>query len=165
MNIFALCEDPVVAARLHLDKHVVKMPLETAQMLSTINGGPYKPTHAKHPCTVWASTSTENYAWLVQLGLALCAEYTYRYGKVHKCQAIIESLRDAPVAVPSGPLAAFAQAMPEECKAADAVLAYQTYYREYKSYIGVWTKRSRPAFMTEKAELMDDVNKYIKEKK
>ena len=118
-------------------------------MLSTVSGGPYKPTHARHPCTVWAAASTGNYDWLVQLGLALCAEYTYRYGRVHKCQAVIESLRDAPATVPSGALAPFAQAMPEECKAADAVLAYQTYYREYKSYIGVWTGRERPAFMPE----------------
>lgn len=152
MNIFALSSDPGEAAQLHLDKHVVKMPLETAQMLSTICGGPYKPTHHKHPCTVWAAASTGNYAWLVQLGLALCAEYTYRYKRVHKCQAVIESLREAPAVVPEGPLAPFAQAMPEECKAADAVLAYQTYYREHKSYIGVWTGRSRPAFMPEQGE-------------
>ena len=152
MNIFALSNDPTEAAMLHLDKHVVKMPLETAQMLSTICGGPYKPTHAKHPCTIWAAASTGNYAWLVQLGIALSKEYTYRYRRVHKCQAVIESLRDAPPTVPAGPLAPFAQAMPEECKAADAVLAYQTYYREHKSYIGVWTGRSRPAFMPEQGE-------------
>ena len=49
MNIFYLDPDPVAAAQMQCDKHVVKMALETAQILSTVLGGPYKPTHAKHP--------------------------------------------------------------------------------------------------------------------
>lgn len=152
MNIFVLSRDVTEAARFHLDKHVVKMPLETAQMLSTICGGPYRTTHAKHPCTVWAAASTGNYSWLVQLGIALSEEYTFRYGKVHKCQAVIEQLQQPPVVVPAGPMTPFAQAMPEECKAADPVLAYRTYYREHKSHLGAWKGRERPTFMPEQGE-------------
>jgi len=147
MNIFVLSVDPHTAAIFHCDKHVVKMPLETAQMLSTICGGPYKPTHAKHPCTVWAAASTENYRWLVQLGIALSKEYTYRYRKTHKCEAIIESLREPPASVPVGARTPFAQAMPEECRHYDPVLAYQQYYALHKQHIGTWKLRVRPYFM------------------
>ena len=148
MNIFALDGDPVKAARLHLDKHIVKMPLETAQMLSTVNGGhPYKATHKNHPCTLWASKSKSNYGWLVRLGLALCDEYTYRYGKVHKCQAVIEQLKNPPECVPDGDLMAFAQAMPDECKRDDAVEAYKTYYRISKAHIATWKNRDIPEWM------------------
>ena len=147
MNIFVLDTDPNTAAILHCDKHIVKMPLETAQMLSTVCGGPYKPTHANHPCTVWARASTANYSWLWQLGIFLSEEYTYRYGKTHKCQAIIESLSEPPKTVPVGPRTPFAQAMPPECQHADAVLAYQQYYAAHKQHLAAWKFRPKPDFM------------------
>ena len=149
MNIFALHTDPEIAAVLHCDKHVVKMPLETAQMLCTIYGAgaPYKPTHVNHPCTVWARASTANYAWLWQLGVALSEEYTYRYGKTHKCQAIIKSLSEPPASVPVGERTPFAQAMPPECQHADAVLAYQQYYAAHKQHLAAWKFRPKPNFM------------------
>lgn len=149
MNIFALSNDPHTAALFHCDKHIVKMPLETAQMLCTVYGAgaPYKPTHANHPCTVWARASTENYRWLVQLGVSLCEEYTYRYHKTHKCQAIIESLSEPPANVPVGERTPFAQAMPNECQHTDAVLAYQRYYAVHKQHLAAWKLRSRPYFM------------------
>ena len=147
MNIFVLDTNPSEAARLHLDKHVVKMPLETAQMLSSISGGPYKVTHKNHPCTVWARQTKGNYHWLVQLGFALCKEYSHRYSKRHKCQDVIEKLKHAPECVPDGDLMPFAQAMPDECKRDDAVEAYKEYYRKHKQHIATWTKRDVPDFM------------------
>ena len=152
MNIFILDTDPNVAAQLHLDKHVVKMPLETAQMLCTINASydipvPYKPTHKNHPCTVWANASRANYQWLVDLGLSLCHEYTYRYKKVHACQKIIESLAMCPPQITATEQTAFAQAMPDECHKDNAVQAYQLYYKQYKSHIAKWTGRNVPSFM------------------
>ena len=147
MNIFVLDNDPTVAAKLHLDKHVVKMPLETAQMLSSICGGPYKVTHKNHPCTVWARQSKGNYHWLVQLGFALCNEYSHRYSKRHKCRDIIEQLKHAPESVPDGDRTPFAQAMPDECKRDDAVEAYKEYYRKHKQHIASWKNRDVPDFM------------------
>ena len=149
MNIFVLDANPETAAILHCDKHIVKMPLETAQMLCTIYGAgaPYKPTHANHPCTVWARASTENYRWLVHLGVALSHEYTYRYGKTHKCQAIIESLSEPPANVPAGRRTPFAQAMPTECQHPDAVMAYQQYYAAHKQHLAAWKFRPKPDFM------------------
>ena len=84
MNIFVLDYNPKRAAQMQCDKHVVKMPLETAQILcSAFEPGtaPYKRTHYNHPCSVWGRESKVNYKWLIEHGLALSDEYTYRYGK------------------------------------------------------------------------------------
>lgn len=97
MNIFVTSPDPVACAQALDDKRVIKMILETAQMLSTalvIHGhsgdGLYKPTHRNHPCTVWASENREHFTWLANHGEALVDEYQYRYGKFHKSNEIIE---------------------------------------------------------------------------
>ena len=105
MNIFYFDEDPYVAAQAQPDKLLVKMPLETAQMLCTahrVTGcedyadehNLYKTAYMNHPCTIWASESQANWQWLTDYGLALSAEYTERYGKVHKSQGVIEWCRD-----------------------------------------------------------------------
>ena len=107
MNIFVTDPSPVKSAQVLPDKHVVKMPLETCQMLSIVasdkwghgfgilpkvDGSPYKTDKGafrNHPCTIWAQT---NYRWLIEHGLALCAEYTHRYNKTHSCQYTINVL-------------------------------------------------------------------------
>jgi hypothetical protein len=110
MNIFRPLPSPTDSARALADRHVVKMALESAQLLSTVAGGPYKPTHANHPCTLWAGTSRANAAWLLAHGLALCDEYTRRFGRVHGCAAVLGSIdlstlpdRDGTPAVYVGP--------------------------------------------------------------
>ena len=95
MNIFVLDRDPKIAATMLCDKHVVKMIVETAQMLCTAasklgHDVPYKPTHAKHPCTLWVGESKSNWNWLLDHGLEMCSEYTLRYNRTHKTQAVIE---------------------------------------------------------------------------
>lgn len=147
MNIFVLDLNPVLAAQMQCDKHVVKMCLETAQMLSTIAGGPYKPTHVNHPCTVWARTTDNNFVWLYEHGIALCNEYKHRYGKVHKCMNVILNniIAHCASSLPSGPLTPFAQAMPEELKHEDAVKAYRDYYHQKSKVVDMrWTKRPIP---------------------
>jgi hypothetical protein len=149
MNIFILDENPDTAARQHCDKHVVKMILETAQMLCTAHwqsGGvaPYKSTHKNHPCTIWARESVDNYKWLCDLGVSLCDEYTQRYGKVHKTQAIIEWLVDNVPNIPDVPMTPFAQAMPDEYKSSSAVEAYRKYYLGEKREIAAWKYSEKP---------------------
>ena len=102
MNIFFLSKNPAKAARMQCDKHVVKMVLESAQMLSTVAHkhkyigvpGLYKPAYENHPMTLWVDTHKNNYLWLCEHGLALSSEYTNRYGKVHKSQKLIQQLHD-----------------------------------------------------------------------
>lgn len=90
MNIFYTSDCPIECARYLDDKRVVKMCLETAQMLSTalreycaIDDALYKSTHRNHPCNIWVRECQANYEWTVEHFKALCSEYTKRYGKVH----------------------------------------------------------------------------------
>jgi len=109
MNIFVTDRDPVKSAQCLPDKHVVKMPLESC-----------------HPCTIWAQ---ENYRWLIEHGLALCYEYTHRYGKIHSCQHTLEhAAKIFPQS--SGETTPFARAMPDEYKydsSIDTITAYKRY--------------------------------------
>ena len=153
MNIFALNSDPILAAQNHVDRHVVKMPLETSQILCTVVRGlggeaRYKPTHKNHPCTLWAGESSGNYEWLVQLGLALCNEYTHRYNREHACEEVIREISaPLPNLLRIAPRSAFALAMPEEYKQADAVESYRAYYRAEKAHLHSWKNRQPPEWL------------------
>lgn len=154
MNIFVLDENPEVAAKMHNDKHCVKMILESAQLLcgvhhminqSSVLEVPYKLSHKNHPCSIWARQCIENYIWLCDLGLALCEEYTYRYGKRHKSQDIIEwCLINKPDLKENGDITPFALAMPDECKTKTAVESYRLYYLTHKRDMSTWKNRNKP---------------------
>jgi hypothetical protein len=98
MNIFVSSFDCKEAAQALDDKRMIKMILETTQILSTnvnlagLRSGPYRTTHANHPCTIWARTSHDNYLWLCGHLRHLCYEYTDRFDKTHKCEQYIELL-------------------------------------------------------------------------
>lgn len=150
MNIFYLSDDPVEAAQMHCDKHVCKMIIETAQMMSTIHhrygrdNPPYKPTHAKHPSTVWAGDNTRHYDWMRALGLELCREYTKRYGKVHKTEAIIKCLWKAPQGMPTLVWQDPPQCMDIEYKVeGDTIAAYRNYYIRAKARFAKWAHMTK----------------------
>lgn len=138
MNIFVLDSDPKICASYHCDKHVVKMVLETAQILCSalyINGAtnlPYKPTHLNHPCVKWAAANNENFAWLLQLGFWLSYEYELRYGKKHKSEAVIIECSKHFGLIPSGTLNDFCFCVPEKYITMNAVYSYREYYRAEK---------------------------------
>lgn len=154
MNIFLLDERPETAAILHCDKHVVKMPLETAQLLCTahhvidepqVESGLYKPTHVNHPCAVWVRESKCNYLWTFRLFRALSLEYQFRYGKVHKSWDTLECmLRHPPVGLTNTGMTPFALCMPDEYKQTDPVQSYVDYYVAEKQDILEYTKRHAP---------------------
>jgi hypothetical protein len=158
MNIFVLHKNAKTCATYHCDKHCIKQSLETAQMLCTVhwqlgNEAPYKPTHRNHPCNIWLMQSIENYNWLTELGLELCKEYTFRYGKTHKCEAIINWCIENKPSLPSVPMTAPALAMPDECKVeGDTVLSYRNYYIKDKKHLHSWKSRSVPEWIN-KSEL------------
>ena len=152
MNIFVLDRDPVLAAQMQCDKHVVKMVLETAQLLCSAfpdGAAPYKRTHYNHPCGVWTRASRANFMWLVNHGYGLAVEYCDRYGKEHKSLDVIRwchanmMLAD----LPDVPFQPFALAMPDQYKCADPVEAYRAYYRGAKAEIATWKPiRGQPAW-------------------
>lgn len=173
MNIFFLSDDPFVAAQQHCDKHVVKMIVETAQLLSTahrINDGEecveltnngrrikryrlrderdavlYKSTHPNHPSAVWCRQSSENYKWLYTLFLALLQEYNHRYKKEHACIKLVRPLRKLPDRINTKPFAEPPPAMPDYCKVkGSAVESYRNYYVNEKKHFAKWTNRPVP---------------------
>jgi hypothetical protein len=158
MNIFILDYDIEKSARYHCDKHVVKMVLESAQLMCSVhlaNGvaTPYKMSkgHMNHPCAIWARTCKDNYFYLWEVARQLCLEYTFRYGKVHASQAVIDSL-PWPSYVPDGKMTPFARAfrrtMPVEnlnriLTCTDVVEAYRLYYILDKPF-AKWNFREVP---------------------
>lgn len=144
MNIFVLDPDPRTAARMLCDKHVVKMIIESAQILCTVGrqrgfNTPYRSTHARHPCTLWAGESKSNWNWLIEHSLEMCAEYTRRYGRVHKTLGVIEWCANSNI----GPtadrgLTPHPLAMPAIFKTADPVESYRNYYLGAKSKFAKW---------------------------
>lgn len=153
MNIFCLDNDVSIASKYHVDKHVVKMPLETAQMLCTANwycgvNAQYKPTHIKHPCNLWLLESLDNYIWLCRLGIELCKEYTFRYKKIHACEKVIYHCYVNFPDLPSLGITKHALAMPNDCKiSSDPIICYQKYYNDYKKHLFSWTNREKPKFI------------------
>ena len=155
MNIFVTDRCPIQSARNLPDKHIVKMPLETCQMLSIIysdwyygvgklyksDGTPYRTAHGafrKHPCTMWAAATPYNLAWLIRHGYALCHEYNLRYGKVHTCLDVIsqaeriyhKSFDNLLLSDASRKVTSFTRAMPESIKfdtTIDTITAYKRY--------------------------------------
>ena len=127
------------------------MVLETGQLLCSVHhltsdgkDIPYKLSHKNHPCSIWARKSLSNYIYLGELGIALCNEYTSRYGKVHKTQAVIEwcginlpNISDVGFTEP-------ARAMPDIYKVDDIVQSYRNYYIGDKSSIAKWKYCSIP---------------------
>jgi hypothetical protein len=143
MNIFVLSTDPEEAARMQCDRHVLKMILESGQMLCAAHdpsAAPWKRTHYNHPCTVWTRASTENYKWLAVHGLTLCDEYTKRYGKVHKAESVLVwCAENIPANVPIGNLTPFAVAIKDpKYHTGDVVSSYRAYYLGEKSRFAKW---------------------------
>jgi len=160
MNIFVLDRNPVKSAQYHCNKHVVKMVLETAQILSTViqkhwNIEPinklYRPTHFNHPCALWAR-SPENFYWLCKLGLAIGREYTYRYGKTHKSVQIIKNAMEYidPNVLESTHPSNFVMAMPDKYQSHNVVESYRSYYVGEKSEILEYKRRNKPKWINEK---------------
>ena len=157
MNIFYFYDCPIASAKAQPDKMLVKMPLETAQMLCTahreLDGddyadevGLYKRAYWNHPCTIWARESYKNYDWLYQHFLALGEEYTYRYGKVH---ASVSKLSNALEFIPynikvTERMTPLAQAMPDEYKHDDPTVAYRDYVINEKHYAKWEQGRDKP---------------------
>ncbi len=178
MNIFYLDRKPQVCAEMHLDKHVVKMIIEYAQLMSTahrvLDGEEYydktangrkikrwrlsddrevklmKASHINHPSAIWVRQSKNNYVWLYQMWACLLREYTHRYGKVHACARLIDVLAEIPHNLQDDDFSEPTPAMPDECKiAGNSLASYHKYYVERKNHFAKWTKREVPLWYKE----------------
>jgi len=176
LNIFYLHEDPRQCAEWMVDKHVVKMILETAQLLSTahrlLDGTEsidtssgrkkrvyalpdardavlYSATHANHPSAVWARQSVENYNWLVDHLFALSDEYTYRYGKTHLTITKLGiPIASPPLNLKEWDMTPMPSCMDEQYKIGeDPIANYRNYYKYGKASMHSWKKRSVPEWI------------------
>jgi len=176
MNIFYLDKDPYIAAQMMVDKHVVKMILETCQLLSTahrlLDGQEYigqsktgrkvkrwkldddretniySATHINHPSAVWCRRSNNNYTWLYEHLRGLLNEYNYRYGKSHKCSFLLSYLKIPPYNIPVGYFTPVTPAMDAKyIISADSITNYRNYYKQGKTHLHTWTKRGVPDWM------------------
>lgn len=147
MNVFILDKNPILAAQYHCDRHVVKMILEYTQLLSNVcylkelhYNVVFKPGWLKHPATFWAE---KNVQYLISLKTALCNEYTYRYGKVHK----YDKTYRVPLEILNIPIKNLTSlnCMPTDCIiGSDNVENYRNYYIKCKRHIAQWKKREVP---------------------
>ena len=179
MNIFYLHEDPIQNAKWHIDKHIVKMPIEYAQLMSTAhrlldgemylgktaNGRNikrwklhderedilYKASHINHPSAIWVRESIENYFEMYKLYMAVLSEFTNRYGKVHGSSKPSIALIRPPSNIPMVKGTQLPQCMPEICKVKNnPILAYRNYYIVEKNSFASWKNREIPEWFQTK---------------
>ena len=157
MNIFFLDIDPKTSASYHCDKHVVKMIIESAQLLSTAHrelnpdavDDLYRATHKNHPTAKWVRSSKDHYKWTYELFAHLSMEYTKRYGKTHKSwKNLKRHLYNLPLNIPTEGWVDPPQCMPDHCKKIDTVDAYRNYYMLEKSNIAKWNYSQTPDWFT-----------------
>jgi len=174
MNLFLLAKNLKRCAKYHCDKHVVKMILEYAQILSTAywllhpdaerlhqQGKIYRKTHVNHPVCVWAREHPNNYMLIAKLGVYLTKEYTYRYGRIHKTTPKLLFFKrnlplfpecDKPLVQP------WNTTQPPQCfgkdndhlKRKNVIQGYRNYYNHCKRHIFAWKKRPTPQWIIEK---------------
>ena len=155
MNIFILDNEIEKCAQYHCDQHVVKMILESVQMLCTALNKkgfttPYKSTHIKHPCVLWVEESFENFTWLQNLAIALNTEYRFRFEKDSDHKSIFVLNEISNYKYDNRGLTEFAQAMPDKYKIpGNAVKAYRQFYLGEKMKFAKWTRRHSPEWIHE----------------
>ena len=179
MNIFVLDNDPQYAAIMMCDKHVVKMIVESCQLMSTAhhvvdgmqitrvakNGRKFSTYEASnligvpaflrctminHPCTIWTRESIANYQWLWVHTTELLHQYSIRYNKDHTYTKLVkETLVSVPRNLQALRQTPFAQAMPDQYKNQDAVEAYRQYYICEKARFAKWKNAATPLWFTE----------------
>lgn len=183
MNIFYIEENPADIAKSLIDRHVVKMVLESAQMLSTTHrlldgvktgnkfvllGETYDPgsntifdavcyqvAHPSHPSTVWTMKCKENYDWHFQLFVEMAKEYTHRYGKTHSCERLMPFLKNAPKNIKPGVFTPPTPAMPDKYISKDTLQSYRDYYANEKWRFAKWKSRTIPQWF---------ISQFVKQK-
>ena len=180
MNIFYLDTNPKTCAEYHCDKHVVKMIIEYAQLMSTahrvLDGEEYldktangrsirrwrvsgnaehrlmKASHVNHPSASWTRSSKENYLWLNRMWQYLLSEYSLRYNRRHACEKYADVLYPWPKNIPDGPFTEPPPAMPDYCKVpGNSIASYHKYYINEKVRFAKWKNREIPLWFRQGA--------------
>jgi len=153
LNIFFLDENLTLCAQYHCNCHVVKMILESTQILCTVLhtygvDAVYRPTHFKHPCVLWAGESLDNWLWLKELVVELNKEYQYRFkhSESHRSANVASALPLPPI--PSFGITERPQIMPEQYRIrGDPVTAYRQFYLGEKVHLLKYSRRAVPPWI------------------
>lgn len=171
MNIFSLDKDPAVCAAYHVDRHVVKMIVEYAQLLSTAHhllgtryteGEIYKKiSNPGHGACVWTCQTSGNYQYVYRLMMAVLDEYTFRYEKIHKVRrdGMDVLLRKLPINIERGPMTKQILTIPDDCKGPSVIESYRRTYANHKQHLLRWTSRPMPPFLEQFGFVAETVNK------
>lgn len=179
MNVFYLDKDPKKCAEMHCDKHVVKMIIEYAQLMSTahrmldgtmwtdktangrsikrwkhpsehLDAKLYKASHVNHPSAIWVRESRANYDWMYQMWYELCLEYTKRYGRTHATFEKLETaLQSPPLNIRDSVFSEPPPAMPDYCKEKTSISSYRKYYILEKKAFAKWKNAITPTWFIE----------------
>lgn len=163
MNLFILHHNPTTAAQMNCDKHVCKIILESLQLMSLahLENGSTEPnlwnahTHRNNHVSRWVRETLQNYTWTSTHALALCAEYTKRYHKTHKCEQLIQWCATHHPPLPTTGLTPFRQAVAEDCYHHNPITAYRTYYVRYKRPIAKWKLGNTPNWYLQMCNIED----------
>ena len=161
MNRFIIEKTPKEIASSLCDQHVVKMPLEEAQMLCTTlwhyvpdyaeEYDLYKPVHQKHPCTLWAMENRENFDFAFSLYIYMLEEYTRRYGKVHGANKHSLHISNAICLIPDGKMTAHPQCFSghDDLKTDEffPIEAYRAFYRVDKLRFARYKYTQKPQWL------------------
>ncbi len=174
MNIFYLNNNPSICAAEHCDKHIVKMCIEYAQLLSTahrvLDGSIYtekskkvyvkrfsldepresilyKACHINHPSSIWVRKSKLHYEWLFNLYIECCIQYTLRYNKKHSSQRLSDCLSIIPTNIKNNKWEEPPLAMPDKYKVNNnAIQSYRNYYIGDKVSFAKWKSSDIPSW-------------------
>jgi hypothetical protein len=188
VNFFYLDSNPQICAQYYCNKHVLKIPIEIAQILSKVHHelksdinynlvyknslvvkntlGPY----------IWAIESHENYLWTCNLGIELINEYKLRYNKEsHKTESILLFLRNNPPKLPKIGITKFRGTNKYDMfqyVSKDPIVCARYNYAEMKCNNDSWTKRNIPdwfkklskTIIKKKKILCDKINNQVRER-
>ena len=159
MNLFILDRMPSIAAQFNNDAHVRKIILEAIEMMGyAYDDGDFKPwpwlhktgRHVNHPMSIWVRDTRQNFDWTLQHAYALCEEFTFRFGKIHKCQAHLDwiasnlPLDNLPSLFQTDWPRCFAEYKQSIELSDNAVFDYRRYYMIAKRHLAKWTRRGEP---------------------
>ena len=178
VNFFYLDKDVEKTAKYYCDKHVVKIPIEIAQILSKIHHilktkidyqkiyqnskvvsetlGPY----------VWSLSSLENYIWTCNLGLELIKEYKHRFNKTyHKTEEVLQYLLDNLPPIEKRGITPFIMTNKYDMFqyiSKDPVKNARYNYAEMKCVDDKWTKRKKPNWFITLEKRIDEKKEDLK---
>jgi hypothetical protein len=163
LQIFVLSINPRRSARMLSDKDIIKMIVESSQILSSCHhiynsrykNKLYKKIQIIDPYVIWVCKSKSNYLWLVEYLDELYKEYFFRYNKKHKSKEIFKFLKKVPKNLLDIGLTKFPQALPEKYKSKSAITAYRKFYASEKIYSAKWNKRKKPKWIYNKKYICD----------